>query len=140
VEGQDLVFQSQVSRGINKNSERKSQIIMNLLVKNFLGFLVVVFLFVALGQWNNPKFQQKAYDLAKEAIVFDLEEKGEKAGDFIESPDGSVDLYHVGIVTEKGTEHLYDVSVLNPLWVQLSALNLMVSPRVEITHVDTSRP
>lgn len=113
---------------------------MSLLVKNFLGILVVAFLFVALGQWNHPKFQQKAYDLAKEAIVFDLEVKGEKAGSFVESPDGFVDLFHVGIVTEKGTEYLYDVSVLNPLWVQLSALNLFISPKVQIIEISKSRP
>lgn len=113
---------------------------MSLMVKNFIGILVVVFLFVALGQWNSPKFQQKAYDLAKGAIVFDLEEKGEKAANFIESPDGSFAPFQVGIVTEKGIKYLYDVNVLNPLWVQLSALNLIITPEVQIIELGNSQP
>jgi len=112
---------------------------MSLLVKNFLGILVVVFLFVALGQWNHPNFQQKAYIQAKESILFDLAEKGEKPGSFME-PDFSTDTIHAGIVTEGGTRYLYDVGILNPLLVQLSALNLIISPKVEITGFIKSKP
>jgi len=109
-------------------------------MKNVLAILLTVFLFVALGQWNHPKFQQKAYEQAKELIMLDLASKGEKNGDFLEPPDLSPGLIHAGIVTEDGTEYLYEISIQNPLWIQLSALNLMVSPNVEITRVDTSRP
>jgi len=113
---------------------------MSLMIKNVLGILVVVFLFVALGQWNHPNFQQKAYDQAKEMIMLDLTAKGEKAGNFFEPPDLPSDLLHVGIVTEGGTEYLYDLSILNPLWVQLSALNLFISPKVEIVDFRKSQP
>ena len=132
MEGQDLVFHSQVSRGTNKNIERKSQIIMNLLVKNFLVLIFVVFIFAVLGQWNHPKFQQKAYEQAKELIAADLMEKREKAGSFIEPPDYSGEFIHASIETEGGTKYLYDVGILNPVLVQLSALNLIISPKVEI--------
>lgn len=112
---------------------------MNLVIKNLFALLVVVFLFVALGQWNHPKFQQKAYDQAKESILFDLAEKGEKPGSFTES-DFSTDIIHVSVVTENGTKYLYDVGVLNPVLVQLSALNLVISPKVEIAGFIKSRP
>jgi hypothetical protein len=113
---------------------------MNLIVKNILGIVIVAFLFVALGQWNQPKFQEKAYDQAKELITADQAEKGEKPGRFIEGSDFSDDLLHVGIVTEGGTKYLYDVSIQNPLWVQLSVLNLVSSPKVEIAGFVKSRP
>ena len=79
MEEHDLVFHSQVSRGTNNNIERKSQIIMNLLVKGFFILLFIIFLFVALGQWNHPNFQQKAYEQAKELIAADLMEKEGKS-------------------------------------------------------------
>ena len=113
---------------------------MNFLVKNFIGFLVVTFLFVALGQWNHPKFQEKAYDQAKEMIMLDLAAKGGENVKFIESPDLSSDIIHAAIVTEDGTEYLYDVSITNPVLVQLSALNLFVTPKVQIVDVKTSKP
>jgi hypothetical protein len=113
---------------------------MNLIVKNFLGILVVVFLFAALGQWNHAKFQQKAFVQAKEMIMADLAAKGEKTGDFLEPPVLSVDLIQVGVVTNDGTEYLYDIGILNSLLVQLSALNLIVPPKVEIAGFIKSRP
>ncbi len=113
---------------------------MNFLLKNFLVLLLVVFIFVALGQWNYPKFQQKAYEQAKELIAADLTEKGEKAGSFIEPPDFSSEFIQAGIETEGGTKYLYDVGILNPVLVQLSALNLFVSPQVEIAGFIKSRP
>ena len=113
---------------------------MNLLVKNFLVLLLVVFILVALGQWNHPKFQQKAYEQAKELITADLTEKGEKAGSFIEPPDYSGELIHASIETEGGTKYLYDVGILNPVLVQLSALNLIISPNVEIAGFIKSKP
>jgi len=113
---------------------------MNFLLKNFLVILVVVFLFVALGQWNHPKFQQKAYDQAKELITADLAEKGEKPGSFIEPPEFSAEFIQTGIETEGGTQYLYDVGILNPVLVQLSALNLIVSPKVEIAGFIKSQP
>ena len=140
MEGQDLVFHSQVSRGTNKNIERESQIIMNLLVKNFLVLIFVVFIFVALGQWNHPNFQQKAYIQAKEMIIADLAAKGEKTGDFLEPPELSADLIQVGIVTKDGTEYLYDIGIQNPTLIQLSALNLVISPKVEIAGFIKSKP
>jgi len=124
-------------REFNNN---KGLTIMNLMVKNFLGILVIVFLFIALGQWNHPKFQQKAYDQAKELITADLAEKGEKTGDFLEPPDLDIAFIHAGIVTEGGTKYLYDVGILNPLWIQLSALNLVISPKVEIAGFIKSKP
>ena len=113
---------------------------MNFLLKNFLVFLLVVFIFVALGQWNHPKFQQKAYEQAKELITADLTEKGEKPGSFIEPPDFSSEFIQAGIETEGGTKYLYDVGILNPVLVQLSALNLFVSPKVEIAGFIKSKP
>ena len=113
---------------------------MNLIMKNFIGLLIVAFLFVALGQWNHPNFQQKAYAQAKELIMLDFTGKGGKNGEFMESPDLSSDLIHVGIVTEDSTEYLYDVGIMNPLWVQLSALNLMVSPKVQIVASSKTQP
>jgi hypothetical protein len=109
------------------------------MVKNFLGILVVVFLFVVLGQWNHSNFQQKAFEQAKESILFDLAEKGEKPGSFME-PDFSADLFHAEVVTEDGTRYSYDIGIKNPIWIQLSALNLMVPPKVEITGFIKSRP
>jgi hypothetical protein len=113
---------------------------MNFLLKNFLALLFVIFLFVALGQWNYPNFQQKAYIQAKEMITADLAAKGEKSGNFLEPPELSVDLIQVGIVTKDGTEYLYDIGIQNPIWIQLSALNLIVSPKVEITGFIKSKP
>ena len=113
---------------------------MSLIAKNFLAILFTVFLFVALGQWNHPKFQQKAYDQAKELIVIDLTEKGEKPDRFIEPSDYSADLIHAEVVIEDGTRYLYDISITNPTWIQLSALNLITSPKVEITGFIKSRP
>ena len=113
---------------------------MNMILKNFLGILVVVFLFVALGQWNHPKFQQNAYDQAKELIMLDLAAKGEKAGSFIEPPDYSAEFIQAGIETEDGTKYLYDVGILNSVLVQLSALNLIIPPKVEIAGFIKSRP
>ena len=113
---------------------------MNLLVKSFFILLFIVFLFVALGQWNHPKFQQKAYDQGKELILLDLTAKGEQAGDFLEPPDLSTDPLNAVIVTEGGAEYRYDVNVLNPVLVQFSALSLIVSPKVQIVEVDKSQP
>ena len=113
---------------------------MNFIMKNFLVLLFVIFLFVALGQWNHPNFQQKAYDQAKELIMLDLTARGEKTGDFLEPPDLSSDLIQVGIVTEDGTEYLYDIGIQNPTLIQLSALNLVVSPKVEIAGFIKSKP
>ena len=113
---------------------------MSLLVKNFLVFIFVVFIIVALGQWNHPKFLQKAYEQSKELIAADLMEKGEKAGSFIEPPDYSGEFIHASIETEGGAQYRYDVNVLNPLLVQLSALNLIVSPKVEIAGFIKSKP
>jgi len=113
---------------------------MSLLVKNFLGILVVVFLFVALGQWNHPKFQQKAYDQAKLLISDDLAEKGVKADSFVEPPDFSADFIQAQVVTEDGTRYLYDIGIMNPTFIQLSALNLVISPKVEIAGFIKSKP
>ena len=113
---------------------------MSLIVKNFLGILVVVFLFVALGQWNHPNFKQKAYDQARELIISDMAEKGEKPGNLIEPPDFSADFFHAEVVTEDGTRYSYDIGIKNPIWIQLSALNLIVSPKVEITGFIKSQP
>ena len=113
---------------------------MSLLVKNFLGILVVVFLFVALGQWNSANFQQKAYDQAKELIISDLTEKGEKPVSFIDPTNTSAGIIQAGVVTENDTKYLYDVNILNPLWMQLSALNLAISPKLEIAGFIKSGP
>jgi len=113
---------------------------MNLIIKNFLVLLLVIFLFVALGQWNHPKFQQKAYDQAKLLITADLAEKGEKAGSFIEPPDFSADVIQAQVVTEDGTTYLYDIGITNPTFIQLSALNLVISPKVEIAGFIKSKP
>ena len=113
---------------------------MNMIMKNFLVLILVIFLFVALGKWNHPNFQQKAYEQAKELIIIDLTEKGEKEGNFIEPPDFSAEFIHAGIETEGGTKYLYDVSILNPVLVQLSALNLVVTPKVQIVDFNKSQP
>ncbi len=113
---------------------------MSLLVKNFLGILVVVFLFVALGQWNHPKFQQKAYDQAKLLISDDLAEKGVKADSFVEPPDFSADFIQAQVVTEDVTTYLYDIGIMNPTFIQLSALNLVISPKVAIAGFIKSKP
>ena len=113
---------------------------MNFMLKNFFILLFVIFVFVALGQWNHPRFQQKAYDKAKELIIIDLTEKGEEPGTFIEPSDLSSDPLHSGIVTEGGVEYLYDIRILNPLWLQLSALNLVVPPKVQIADVSKPQP
>ena len=113
---------------------------MSLIVKNFLGILIVVFLFVALGQWNHPKFQQKAYEQARELIISEMTEKGEKPGTLFAPPDFSADVIHGEVVTEDGTKYFYDISILNPLWVQLSALNLFIPPKVQIVDISKSRP
>jgi hypothetical protein len=113
---------------------------MNFILKNFLVLLLVIFLFIALGQWNHPNFQQKAYIQAKELIMADLATKGEKTGDFLEPPELSVDLIQVGVVTRGGTEYLYDIDITNPTLIQLSALNLIVSPKVEIAGFIKSQP
>jgi hypothetical protein len=118
---------------------RKGPNNMNFLLKNFLVFLLVVFVFVALGQWNHSKFQQKAYDQAKELIMADLAEKGEIPGSFIEPPDFSAEFIQAGIETEDGTKYLYDIGILNPVLVQLSAMNLIISPKVEIVGFIKSR-
>ena len=113
---------------------------MNLVIKNVFALLLVVFLFVALGQWNHPNFKQKAYDQARELIISDMAEKGEKPGNLIEPPDFSADLFHAEVVTEDGTRYSYDIGIKNPIWIQLSALNLIVSPKVEIAGFIKSRP
>lgn len=113
---------------------------MNIIMKNFFVLLFVIFLFAALGQWNHPNFQQKAYIQAKEMITADLAAKGEKSGNFLEPPELSADLIQVGIITKDGTEYLYDIGIQNPIWIQLSALNLIVSPKVEITGFIKSKP
>lgn len=113
---------------------------MSLIMKNVFALLIVVFLFVALGQWNHPNFQRKAYDRAKELIVIDLTEKGEKPDRFIEPSDYSADLIHAEVVIENGTRYLYDISITNPTWIQLSALNLIISPKVEIAGFIKSKP
>ena len=113
---------------------------MNLLVKNFIGILVVVFMFVALGQWNHPKFQQKAYEQARELIISELAEKGEKPGTLFAPPDFSADVIHGEVVIEDGTKYLFDTRIVNPLWVQLSALNLFISPKVQVVDISKSRP
>jgi hypothetical protein len=114
---------------------------MNFLLKNLLVLLFVVFLFVALGQWNHPNFQQKAYEIAKELIIMDLTEKGEKARRFVEPPEYSTDLIQAEVVTEDDrARYLYDIGIKNPIWIQLSALNLMVPPKVEIAGFIKSRP
>ena len=113
---------------------------MNLLVKNIFILLFVIFLFVALGQWNHPKFQQNAYEQSKELIAADLMEKGEKAGSFIEPPDYSGEVIHASIETEGGIKYLYDVGILNPVLVQLSALNLIISPKVQIVELSNPQP
>ena len=57
---------------------------MNSLLKNFFVFVIVMFLFIALGQWNYPKFQEKAFIQAREAIFLDHKANGGKEGEFIE--------------------------------------------------------
>ncbi len=73
-------------------------------------------------------------------IIADLASKGEKTGNFLKPPELSVDLIQVGIVTKDGTEYLYDIGIMNPIWIQLSALNLVVSPKVEIAGFIKSNP
>jgi len=107
---------------------------------NFFILLFVVFIFVALGQWNHPHFQQKAYDRAKELITVDLTEKGEKPESFIEPADLSTDPIHAEVVTEDGNGYLYDIAITNPVLIQFSALNLVVSPKVKIISFIKSRP
>ena len=113
---------------------------MNLIIKNFIVFLLVIFLFVALGQWNYPKFQQKAYDQAKLLITADLAERGEKPGSFIEPPDYSADVIQAQVVTADGVRYLYDIGIISPILIQLSALNLFISPKVEIAGFIKSKP
>ena len=113
---------------------------MNFLLKNFLVFLLVIFVFVALGQWNHPNYQQKAYDQAKLLISDDLAEKGVKADSFVEPPDFSADFIKAQVVTEDGTTYLYDIGITNPTLIQLSALNLVISPKVEIAGFIKSKP
>jgi len=110
-------------------------------LKNFLILILVLFLFVALGQWNHPNFQQKAYEKAKELIILDLREKGEKPGSFLEPPEYFAGLIKVQVVTaENGTRYLYDIGITNPALFQLTALNLVITPKVEIIETTASKP
>ncbi|MDT8396787.1 MAG: hypothetical protein RRA32_10150 [bacterium] len=113
---------------------------MNLLLKNFLVLVLVMFLFVALGQWNHQHFQQKAYSRAKELIMLDFSAKGGKNGKFIEPTDIFSDPIRIGLTAGDGGEYLYDVGITNHLLVQFSALNLFFSPKVQVTAVETSQP
>ena len=99
-----------------------------------------MFLFVILGQWNHPKFQEKAYVQVKESIMLDFTANGGKNGEFIEPFDISPGLFHAGVVTQDGTKILYEVSITNPVLVQLSALNLIVSPKIQIIANEKSIP
>ncbi|MCJ7499278.1 hypothetical protein MUP29_03385, partial [bacterium] len=76
----------------------------------------------------------------KELILLDFIAKGENSGDFLEPPDLSTDPIHAVIVIEGGAEYRYDVNVLNPLLVQLSALNMVISPKVQIVDSSKSQP
>jgi hypothetical protein len=113
---------------------------MNFLLKNFLVFLFIIFVFAVLGQWNHLNFQKKAYDQAKLLISDDLAEKGVKADSFVEPPDFSADFIKAQVVTEDGTRYLYDIGIMNPTLIQLSALNLVISPKVEIVGFIKSKP
>jgi hypothetical protein len=113
---------------------------MNFLLKNFLVFVFVMFILVALGQLNHPKFQEKAYVQAKESIMLDFTVNGGKNGQFIEPFNISPELFHAGVVTEDGKKFLYEVSITNLVLVQLSALNLFVAPKVRVTQITTSEP
>jgi hypothetical protein len=113
---------------------------MRFLLVNFFVLLFLIFVFVALGQWNHPNFQQKAYDQGKELISMDLNERGEKPASFMVPADLSADPIHAEVVTEDGTRYFYDIRIANPTLIQLSALNIVVSPRVEITGFIKSRP
>lgn len=113
----------------------------NLVLKNFFGILFTVFLFFALGQWNHPNFQQKAYDRAKELITLDLAEKGEKPASFVEPPEYFAGLIKSEVVTvEGGPRYLYDIGITNPVLFQLTALNLVITPKVEITETTKFKP
>jgi hypothetical protein len=113
---------------------------MNFLLKNFLVLVFVMFLLVALGQWNLPKFQEQAYVQARESIMLDFTAGGGKNGEFIEPFDISPELFHAGVVTPDGTKFLYEVSITNPVLVQLTALNMFVAPKVRVTEIKTSEP
>jgi len=114
---------------------------MNFLLKNFLALLFVIFVFVALGQWNHPQFQQKAYEQAKELIITDLTKLGEKPGSFVEPPEYSAGVIQAKVVTgDGGTRYLYNIAITNPALFQLSALNLVITPKVEITGFIKSKP
>lgn len=113
---------------------------MNFLLKNFFILVFVMFLLVGLGQWNHSKFQEKAYVQVKESIMLEFKAKGGKGGEFIEPFDFTGDLFHAGVVTPDGTKFLYEVSITNPVLVQLTALNLFVAPKVQVTEIKTSEP
>ena len=113
---------------------------MNFLLKNFLVFVLVMFLLIVLGQWNHPKFQQKALDQGKEMVMQDLAAKGKSGGELVEPADTSKDIIRIVIVEADGARYLYDMSIINPVLVQLTALNLFVSPKVQIVEIETSRP
>jgi hypothetical protein len=103
-----------------------------LIVINFFSLLIMTFLFVALGQWNHGRFQERAYAQGRELIRVHLSSRGEMVGHFIEPPDLSVDVIHAGVITAGDLRYVYDLGIKNPLWVQLTALNLVISPKVEI--------
>jgi hypothetical protein len=72
--------------------------------------------------------------------MLDFTANGGKNGQFIEPFDISPELFHAGVVTEDGTKFLYEVSITNPVLVQLTALNLFVAPKVQVTEIKTSEP
>ncbi|UCF87966.1 MAG: hypothetical protein JSV70_05930 [bacterium] len=126
--------------GKTDRAEGPGLTIMNLFFKNFFAILLVVFLLVALGQWNHPAFLQKAYDQGKEMVHMDLNERGEKPASFMVPESLSTDPIHAEVVTEDGTRYYYDISIANHILIQLSALNLVISPKVEIAGFIKSNP
>ena len=104
------------------------------LAVNFFILIFVVFVFTALGQWNGANFQRQAAEKARDLMIADLEDRGLKVSSVIE-PDISMGSIQIGSVTEDGRRIDYEIGITNPDWVQLSALNLLVEPKLAIIAV-----
>ncbi len=98
-------------------------------------FSIVLFivLFLVIGILNVHNYQDRTISQSKIVLVEYFEKRNEILKDLI-NPDYSLGMIEINAITDKDTYYVV-VHDMIPIWITFTALNLFISPRIEIGRI-----
>ena len=94
-------------------------------------------LFVGIGILNIQNYQDRAIAKSEDLLTEHFANRNEVLDDLVH-PDYSLGSIEIGAITDKDTYYVA-VGDVTPLWVQITALNLFITPKIEIGSIEPKK-